>query len=465
MFIKPVILCGGYGTRLWPESRKNLPKQFIKFFEEKSLLELTLDRLEKFDYLKKLIIVTSLNYQFIINDILKKRSFQASMLLEPESKNTTAAIYLAAKFSDEKDILLIMPSDHLINDHLLFKNKIVDILSKYYEENWVTFGIKPTHASDAFGYIKIDGDAKISEKNSNVIKFIEKPNLIEANNIYNKPNFFWNSGIFAGKSSMIIDSIKKHAPNIAYACDIAFNNSIYDPNTDSYKFVPKNFKQIPSESIDYAIMEKAKNVICAPVDFLWNDLGSWDSLAKLPNSKKSNNKIFEINSNNNFIRNNNKVIATIGINNTIIIDTKDATLIAKKDNSEKVKLIVNQLKKRNISEGLVHSFEIRPWGKFENLLDNKECKVKRIEIDPHKRISLQYHNYRSEHWLVVKGTAKVYLNGKMFTLKKGMSIDIPKKAHHYIENIFKSKLVIIETQIGEYFGEDDIIRLDDPYNR
>ena len=286
MLIKPVILCGGSGTRLWPESRKTLPKQFIKFFKEKSLFELTLDRLIRFESLKKSIIVTSANYKFIINDILKKRSLQASMLLEPEPKNTTAAIYLAAKFSDEKDILLIMPSDHLITNQLLFKNKIVETLSEYYEENWITFGIKPTYPSDAFGYIEIDIEAKISRKKSNVIKFIEKPNLLKANKIYNRPDIFWNSGIFSGKASMIIDSIKSHAPNIADACDIAYNDSIYDSNTDSYKFVPKNFKQIPSVSIDYAVMEKAKNVTCVPIDFYWNDLGSWDSLAKLPNSKK-----------------------------------------------------------------------------------------------------------------------------------------------------------------------------------
>ena len=283
--------------------------------------------------------------------------------------------------------------------------------------------------------------------------------------MFKDKNYLWNSSIFMGKTSMIINSIQEHSPEIAHHCDITFKGIKKNSAESEINFDPADFKKIPSMSIDFAVMEHAKNIIVFPYEAKWSDLGSWESLSEFKEFDIQSDKIIQINSKNNYIRNDKRVVATIGIEDIIIIDNDNATLVAKKGCSEEIKKVIEELNNRNLLEGEEHSFEIRPWGKFENILESDLCKVKRIEVNPKQRLSLQYHNHRSEHWLVVGGEATVYIDGKINKLIKGNSIDIPKKAHHYVENKTKSPLIIIETQIGEYFGEDDIIRLDDPYNR
>ena len=264
---------------------------------------------------------------------------------------------------------------------------------------------------------------------------------------------------------MIINSIQKNAPEIAKACNESFDKKIYSRDKDKITFINSLFSKIPSISIDYSVMENEKDIYLYPVNFKWNDLGSWDAIAELENRNINTNKIIQIDSQNNFIRSKDRVIATIDINDLIIVDSDDAILISKKNSSEKVKSIVNKLNQQNMIEANEHNYEFRPWGKFENLLDNTECKVKRIEVSPMKRLSLQYHKRRSEHWLIVKGEANIFLDENYFVLKEGQSIDIPLGSKHYIENKTNEPLIIIETQLGTYFGEDDIIRLDDPYER
>lgn len=465
MKIQPVVLCGGSGTRLWPASRKSLPKQFIKIFDGKSLFDLTLERVKSLKNFQDPIIVTSKHHGFLVKESLKKYSLNGSILLEPLGKNTTAAIYLAALHSNQNDNLLILASDQLIPDNKYFSDSVSVVNSKHQKSNWVTFGVKPTYASTSYGYIKFEKNVNKEEHLFKVERFIEKPNPYNAELMINQKNYLWNSSIFFGNTEMIINSIKKHAPEVAKYCKKVTNDTIKSVNKSEINFEYNLFKKIPSISIDYSVMEKAQNIMVYPYDGEWSDLGSWEALSKFERYNLKSEKIIEINSKNNYIRNDKRIVATINTEDLIIIDNDNATLIAKKGSSEQIKEVINELRSRGLSEGVEHSFEIRPWGKFENLLESKICKVKKIEVNPHQRLSLQYHNHRSEHWLIVEGEATIYLDGEIKNLVKGNSIDIAKKAHHYVENKTDFPLVIIETQIGEYFGEDDIIRLDDPYNR
>ena len=459
-----VILCGGSGTRLWPESREKLPKQFIPLIDKKSLLDLTIERFINIKNNVKPIFICNKEHRFLVREALNKYNLEADVFLEPEGKNTCAAIYIAAKHCSTEDNLLIMPSDHLISDKKKFLETVLNIEKDLTSNCWVTLGIKPTKPSEAYGYIKVSRNNK---KNLlfQVTEFIEKPSKKIAEKLICDDLYFWNAGIFIVNASMVLTSIKKHAPNIAKHCDLAFDNMKKNDKTNEFNFSQNLFSKIPSQSIDYAVMENDKNIYLYPFNNKWSDVGSWDSVAEILKEKKMSKKVFEIDAENNFIRTKNRLIATIGIKNLIIVDFDDAILISKKNQSENVKLIVNQLLKEKNLEAKEHSFENRPWGKFENLLINKYCKVKKITIHPKKRLSLQYHNFRSEHWLVVNGTANVHVDDKNFILIPGQSIDIPVKSQHYIENRKTKDLVFIETQLGSYFGEDDIIRLDDPYQR
>ena len=461
--MRVVILCGGSGSRLWPESRESLPKQFISIFDDKSLLELTIERFINSKIKLKPIVICNKKHGFLVRKSLDKYKLKADILLEPEGKNTCAAIYLAAKHCSINDNLLIMPSDHLISDYKKFMKDIFKIEQCLPLDYWITLGVKPTRPSDAYGYIKV---SKHNLNNfSKVMKFIEKPSKKVACDLITEPNYYWNSGIFIANASMVLKSIKNYAPIIAKYCDKAFDTIKKTESTNEFNFSASSFTKIPSQSIDYAVMEHEKNIYLSPFNSDWSDVGSWDAIAEINQYKNINNNVVQVNSSNNFIRSKNSIIGTIGIKDLIIIESDNAILVSKKNETENVKLLVDKLLKKDIVQAKEHSFENRPWGKFENLLDNKYCKVKKITVEPKKRLSLQYHNFRSEHWLVVNGTANVFVDGKRIVLFPGNSIDIPIKSHHYIENKQNENLIIIETQLGTYFGEDDIVRLDDPHER
>lgn len=466
MSFKPIILCGGSGTRLWPASRKRLPKQFLPLFDGKTLLDLTIERIKILKDIKKPILISSKNHGFLINNALKKNNLSATIMLEPIGKNTTAAIYLAAKSSNKNDLLLIMSSDALINDNEYFANKINLVNENIDNSGWVVFGVPPTYPAEQYGYINVQTEnVKKHQIFYKVKNFVEKPSKHDAELMIDKKSFFWNAGIFMGTASMIINSVELHAPQIAKACDRAYQTLNHNELNDEINFDNEVFNKIPSQSIDYSVMEKANNIVFSPLECEWSDLGSWDAISKVNNIKNAKKNIFQISTKNTFIKNDQRVIATIGVEDLIIVDSDNATLIAKKGQTEKVKDIVKKLQANKIVEADEHSFENRPWGRFTNILDTEHCKVKKIEVSPKKRLSLQYHNYRSEHWLIVKGQANVFIDGIIKVLTSGNSIDIPKLSHHYIENKANEPLIIIETQLGTYFGEDDIVRLDDPYNR
>lgn len=463
MSMRAIILCGGSGSRLWPKSRESFPKQFIPMFDGKSLLDLTIERVVSLKFKMKPIFILNKKHGFLVKKALNKYNLDADIFLEPEGKNTCAAIYLSAKHSCSSDNLLIMPSDHFIPNKKVFVENILNLKKYISLNNWITLGIKPTKSSEAYGYIQVDED-KVNNIYK-VKKFIEKPNKDLASQFVKDNSYYWNAGIFIANAAMVLKSIKKHAPNIALQCDKNFHEIKLDSKTKEFNFPKKLFSYIPSQSIDFAIMEKESNIYLYPFKSEWSDVGSWDAIAEINKRKPESNKVIQIESSNNFITTDNRKIATVGVKDLIIVDSDDAVLITKKDHSEKVKLVVNKLLERNFIEAKEHTCEYRPWGKFESLLNDKHCKVKRITVNPQKRLSLQYHNYRSEHWLIISGIANIHLDGKNFILTSGQSIDVPQRSHHYIENKNEDNLIVIETQLGSYFGEDDIVRLDDPYSR
>ena len=461
MNIKPVILCGGSGTRLWPASRKSMPKQFLPLIKNETLLDLTFKRVKSLNICSKCIVVTSKQYSFFVKEALEKSKLEADVLLEPKAKNTTASIYLAASFAKKNDTLLIMPSDHLIKDNKKFLEAVQKASKSNVYENWITFGILPTCPSNAYGYIKVK---KSNNDIYDVDKFIEKPNIQEASQMLKKDKYYWNAGIFMGNANMIIKSISETASNIASFCDAAFKtHHVIHNNEVNFNF--EIFKKIPSKSIDFAVMEHANNIKLIELNAQWSDVGSWDALANEQTKFKNKQNIIDISGKNNFVFAENRIIATIGVEDIIVVDSDNATLISKKGETEKVKEVVEYLSQLNIKTGIEHTFEKRPWGKFENLLDTNIVKVKRLTIKPYKRLSLQYHTKRQEHWFVVSGLANIHLDGKNIQLKERESIDIPRFSKHFIENNTSDELIIIEIQTGEYFGEDDIIRVDDPYSR
>jgi len=470
MIIKPVILAGGYGTRLWPVSRETLPKPYIPLFENKTLLEITLKRVISIKYFVKPLIICNKRHNFIVKNILTKLQIEATIILEPEGKGTAAAIYLAALLSNKNEHLFIMPSDHIFSENKYLSNLIAKLSKVPNYKDWILFGIKPTSPSSEYGYIEIDINLnketkKLAETIYDVTSFKEKPEKNKAEKYLKSKNYFWNSGIFLANVEMITNNIQKISPDLVKACNLAFKSAVFEDFTDELSFDLESFQAIPSNSIDYEIIEKSNNVKAIILDCDWSDVGTWDAISKIKKSKKTDKNIIQVSSSNNFIRSSNRLIATVDIKDCIIIDTPNTTLITKKESSHKVQDIIKKIDGRISYFKTDHLYEQKPWGNFEILYESKVCKVKKLEIKPLHRLSLQYHNFRSEHWLIIKGNAIIHLDGKTFKLKKGESIDIPNKKNHYVHNNTNKPLIIIETQMGTYFGEDDIIRINDPYMR
>ncbi len=461
MKIRPVILSGGSGTRLWPSSRSSLPKQFIKFSNDENLFYKTVSRTKKLSNKNTIIIISSRQHGFLCRNEMQKLDLPAEYILEETGRNTAAAVFFAALASNTDDILCIMPSDHLINDETYYCSLVNSGTPEALKGKWVTFGIKPTIPATGYGYIKT---TNINDKILNVEEFVEKPNKQKATEFLNQKNYFWNSGIFLVTAKKCIESFQKFQPKLAKCARDCWNNKIINNNENI--LLNKYLKKIPSISLDFAIMEFEKDISLLPFESDWSDLGNWGELSKyISNNQNKNNKNFLLDSKNTFIYSNDRVVAGIGLEDLMIIDDDDATLVIKKGFEEKVKDVLEKIKKIGLSSATEHTFENRPWGKFENILDTKICKVKKLTINPGQNLSLQYHKKRSEHWVVVEGKANVNLEDKNIILKKGESIDIPLGAKHSLGNNTEENLIVIEVQLGTYFGEDDIIRINDPYNR
>ncbi|MBR8463711.1 mannose-1-phosphate guanylyltransferase/mannose-6-phosphate isomerase [Campylobacter sp. faydin G-24] len=450
-----LILCGGSGTRLWPISRMLMPKQFIKLFDNKSLFQLTIDRNIKL--CEQILIVSNAEHYFLsLEQIEESGVTQARYLLEPIGKNTAPAIALACMALDKDEIVFVTPSDHFIKNKKEYENVVNQSKNLAHSGCLVVFGIKPTYANTGFGYIQSSGE--------NVISFHEKPSLEQAQKYLLDGNYQWNSGMFMFKAGVFLDELKIHSPQIYNASLKAFNNS---SKGDMVRIKTADMLNIPEDSIDYAVMEKSTNVKIVHSDIGWSDLGSFDALYdELPKDESGNtiNKHhISINSTNNLIFGSDRKIATIDINECIVIDTKDALLLCKKGSSQKVKQVINKIKDTELSN--IHLTANRPWGSYTVLEDGDGYKIKRIVVKPGKRLSLQKHFHRNEHWIVISGTATVTVDNNTFLLRENESTYIKMGEVHRLSNDGKIPAVLIEVQVGKYTGEDDIIRIEDDFNR
>jgi len=458
-----IILCGGNGTRLWPISRKLMPKQFVRLFDNRSLFQLTVERNNKI--CDSNFIISNTEQYFLAIDQLEedeKYKFErAKFLLEPIGRNTAPAITLACFDLDPEEIVLVSPSDHLIKDEVEYKKVLKEAERLAKEDNLVTFGITPTFAETGFGYIEaklpivpsLDKDGGDSIEGLDVRAFHEKPNLETATKYLEAGNYYWNSGMFCFKAGVFLEEIKKYSPKIYEASKIAYENKAY-LEKKQIRIKLEDMLNIPSDSIDYAVMEKSKKVKVIPSNIAWSDVGSFDALAEeLPNDE-----------NNNLILSKKKT-ELIDIEDLIIVDTDDALLISKKGSTQKVKQIVDRLKEENSVLPNIHLKVHRPWGNYEVLEDTPGYKVKKIEVKPGKRISLQKHYHRNEHWIVVSGTATVTVGDEVKLVRPNESTYIKMGETHRLENKGKIPVIIIEAQVGEYTGEDDIVRLEDDFSR
>ena len=451
-----IILCGGSGTRLWPLSRTLFPKQFIKLIDEQSLFQLTLKRnLTQCDSI--FVVSNSEQYFLALEQEDEIHSDKTSRyLLEPVGRNTAPAIALACMALDPEEIVLVTPSDHLIKDEDAYQKVLLQAKSEVEKGNLITFGITPDYPEIGFGYIEADG--------IDVKSFKEKPDLETAKSYIDKGNYYWNSGMFMFKAGVFLEELKEHSPEIHTLSQIAYDNALTIQES-TYKIKESDMMNIPEDSIDYAVMEKSNKVKVIPSSIMWSDLGDFNALSEEIDSLTPDAcKPIEIDSSNNLIVSD-KLVATIDIEDLVIIDTADALLISRKESAQKVKQVVNKLKKENSSLTKVHTLAHRPWGTYEVLLSTDNYKIKRIIVNEGKRLSLQKHFHRNEHWIVVSGTATVTVGDEKKLIRPNESTYIKMGEIHRLENEGKIPVVLIEAQVGEYTGEDDIIRIEDDFQR
>ncbi len=471
-----IILCGGSGTRLWPVSRKNYPKQFCDLLDGESLFQRTILRNNKCD---KIYIATNLDSYFTAQSQLDAVSDQlntvsCNYLLEPVGKNTAPAVALACFDLDPEEIVLVTPADHIILKNKEYWDRVYQAKKLAEKDSLIVFGIFPTCPKTGYGYIESEKDNSENIVGYKVNSFKEKPDLKLAEKYLKAGNYFWNSGMTVFKAGIYLNELKKYSPQIYEKSLNAYQKAeqIKNDNGKTIQIDKEAMQQIPSDSIDYAVLEKSNNVQVIPLDIGWNDLGSFDSLyevlAKDEYGNTLNKKILNIDSKNNLIISSKRKIVVVGVEDSIIIDTPDALLVGKKGQSQLVKSAVEKLQAGNYHEKeltMYHATVYRPWGSYTVLEDNKNYRIKNIVVKPGKRLSLQKHLHRSEHWVVVSGTAKVTVGEEELLIKKNESTYIPIGVEHRLANTGKIDLIIIESQVGDYMGEDDIIRIEDDYKR
>ncbi len=451
-----VILCGGSGTRLWPISRTLMPKQFVKLFNDKSLFQLTVERNAK--ACTSQFIISNVEQYFLALDQLEELNENNNKyLLEPIGRNTAPAIALACMALDYDEVVLVTPSDHLIKDEVEYKKVLEKAKELALDDQIVTFGIAPTFAETGFGYIEADG--------LDVKAFHEKPDSVTAQQYVDASNYYWNSGMFCFKAGVFLDELKKYSPDIYDASHVALENANDD---EAIRIKYDDMAAIPADSIDYAVMEKSTIVKVVPSFIGWSDVGSFDSLYDELPKDENNNTInplhVSIDSTNNLIYGVDRTIATIDMDDCIIVDTGDALLVSKKGSSQKVKQVVEQIKKTS-NLHYIHLTGYRPWGTYTVLEDTPGYKIKRIEVKPGKRLSLQKHYHRNEHWIVVSGTATVTVGKITKLVRPNESTYIKMGELHRLSNEGKIPVVLIEAQVGEYTREDDIVRISDDFKR
>ncbi|HEB54895.1 MAG TPA: mannose-1-phosphate guanylyltransferase/mannose-6-phosphate isomerase [Gammaproteobacteria bacterium] len=468
--ILPVVLSGGSGTRLWPLSRKMHPKQLLPLINETSLLQDTINRLTTVPDINRGVVICNEEYRFMVADQVHHTDLkQCDIILEPVGKNTAPAIALAAitaLSNDEDPVMLVLPADHVILNVEAFHRALVTGEKCAQQGEFVTFGIVPDGPETGFGYIKANregGDGNVFP----VERFVEKPDLAHAQQYLDEGGYYWNSGMFMFTASAYLEALQLHAPAIYSACQQSCKKANHD--MDFIRIGIEEFKHCPSDSIDYAIMEKVDNAVVIPVDIGWSDVGSWASLHDVGESDANDNILIgdvkSHDTSNSYVRADTKLVTTLGVNDLIIVDTDDALLVAHRDKVQDIKKIVDELNAENREEVLLHKQVCRPWGCYQGIDASDRFLVKRITVNPGSVLSLQMHHHRAEHWVVVKGTAQVTKGDEEFVLSENESTYIPLGVKHRLANIGKIPLEIIEVQTGSYLGEDDIVRFDDVYGR
>ena len=465
--VLPIILCGGSGSRLWPLSRQGYPKQFLTLDGDQTMLQGTVKRLGS--HVADPVVVCGEDHRFLVAEQLREIGVaHQGILLEPEGRNTAPAIAAAAlhaqALGNDDPLLLVLPADHLIVDNAAFQAAVAVAMPLAEAGSLVTFGVVPSCAETGYGYIRAgDGDGSAFE----VAEFVEKPSQERAQSYLDSGNYYWNSGMFLLRASRYLEELQKHNPEMLAACQQALGSASKD--LDFVRLERQAFLRSPSDSIDYAVMEKADKIRVVPLDCGWSDLGSWSALWDVcdkdhQGNSSSGNAVFH-NSNNCLVRSGDKLVATVGLDDVIVVDTVDATLVASREHAQEVKAVVEQLKATDSSLLENHRKVYRPWGNYDSVDEGERFQVKRIVVNPGAELSLQMHHHRAEHWIVVKGTALVTKGEEEFLVSENQSTYIPLGTLHRLKNPGKFPLELIEVQSGSYLGEDDIVRFDDNYGR
>lgn len=462
--IQAVILAGGSGTRLWPLSREQLPKQFLSIDGGHTLLEATIQRLQPLIAQDHVLIVTKKDYA-------QGEAYHAlnryDTLLEPEGRNTAPAIALAAAWltrNGADPVMVVLPADHVIKEAAMFQGSLQQAVEAALSGKLVTFGIAPSRPDTGFGYIQAG-----ASQGSNVYavqRFAEKPDAATARHFLEEGGYFWNSGMFVWQASAILREITEHLPEVAA---VLGDITAAWRNGEKPEAIAAHFLRMPSISIDYGVLEKTANVALIPCDIGWSDVGSWDAVHEVSSKDAAGNatqgNVIAVDCRNALIQSNKRLVAAIGVEDINIVETADAVLITRRGESQRVREVVDTLKRNNAQEHIAHLTVQRPWGSYTVLENADDFKMKRITVKPGQSLSMQRHMHRSEHWIVVSGTATVTQNDEVIAVTKNQSTYIPIGAKHRLENRGKIPLQIIEVQVGEYLEEDDIERFEDEYGR
>ncbi|EOW0801510.1 mannose-1-phosphate guanylyltransferase/mannose-6-phosphate isomerase [Vibrio parahaemolyticus] len=466
MTITPVIMAGGTGSRLWPMSRVLHPKQFLRLSGKESMLQATALRVNNLTKQSSIVICNE-EHRFLAAEQLREINQLGSIILEPVGRNTAPAIALAAFNLAKKDpeaIMLVLAADHMISDQEEFELSVKQATESALQGKMVTFGVVPTHVETGYGYIKRGEQVTSGYK---VAQFVEKPCEQVAEQYLESGEHYWNSGMFMFKAIRYLEELRKYRPDIYTAC----NNAVKKVTTDLdfIRIDEKEFERCPSESIDYAVMEKTSEAVVIPLNAQWSDVGAWSALWDISDKDESGNvtqgDVLLHDSQNSYFNAEQKLIAAVGVDNIVVIETKDAVLVASRDKVQEVKEIVGQLRAKGRTEHYIHREVYRPWGKYDSIDSGKRDHVKRITVNPGEKLSIQMHHHRAEHWIVVAGTAKVTNGKQTLIVTEDQSTYIPLGTIHALENPGKIPLEMIEVQTGSYLGEDDIVRFEDRYGR
>ena len=468
----PVILSGGSGSRLWPLSRKQYPKQFLALTSERTLFQQTLQRLA-FEGMQSPIVVCNQEHRFIVKEQLEAVGLHVQgLVLEPFGRNTAPAIALTAMklLAEGRDeLLLVLPADHVLADQQAFEQSLKVAAQAAEMGELVLFGIPAHRPETGYGYIKCDlaVQGSLPEGANRVLQFVEKPDLARAREFVESGNYFWNSGVFLFRASRFLEELKEHDPDIYDNCLLTLERS--EQQNDELKVDPASFACCPDNSIDYAVMEKTRQAAAVPLCAGWSDVGCWASIWEVHDKDENGNvtkgDVILHDTHNSLVYGNGKLVTVIGLDNVVVVETKDATMVVHKDRVQDVKKLVKTLDEQGRPESQNHCLVYRPWGAYDSVDMGSRFQVKRITVKPGASLSLQKHHHRAEHWIVVSGTAQVTCDEKTFVLTENQSTYIPVAAVHRLANPGKIPLEIIEVQSGSYLGEDDIERLEDVYGR